>query len=81
MRLNDIFEVTVRRVRSVRKGRVVRRKTCAPGYKLVNGRCVRQSAAERMRRRRGAIKGNRRNKSIRRRNQRRGMRLRKRMGL
>lgn len=81
MKLSDILEVTVKRKRVVRKGKVIRRKVCRPGYKLVNGRCVRQSASERIKRKRGAIRGNRISKTARKRTRKRSMRVRSRRGL
>jgi len=40
----------------VRKGKVIRKLMCPPGYKAVDGKCVRMSPAERIKRSRSAKK-------------------------
>lgn len=79
--LQSLEEVAVRRKRVVRHARVIRKRTCAPGFRLVNGRCVRQSARERLNRKRGAIRGDRKSKAQRIRSRRRSLRVRRRSHL
>ena len=82
MKVDDLFEArTPKRKRVVRKGKVVRKKKCQPGYRLVDGKCVRQKPQERIARRRGARKANRKSKTARRRTQRRSNRVRARRNL
>jgi len=47
----------------VRKGKKIRRKKRKPGYKVVNNRYVKISAAEKMKRKRGAKKAARKRKA------------------
>lgn len=89
MNTDDIFdesqiiqEVTPVRKRVVRKGRVIRKKDCPPGYRLVGGtRCVRQKAKERITRRRAGRKASRKSKSKRRQTRRRSIKVRQRRHL
>jgi hypothetical protein len=56
-----IDESTIKRVNRVRGGKVQRRKVVAakPGYKTVDGKAVRMSPQERLKRKRGAVKASR----------------------
>jgi len=77
-----ITEVAVTRKRVVRKGKVIRKKDCPPGFKLVGGtRCVRQKARERITRRKAGRRAARKGKAARRRGQRRSTRIRQRRKL
>ena len=80
--LEIITEVTAKRGRRVRGGKVVKKRKCAKGYKLKGGRtCVRQKAKERITRRRAGRKSARKGKSARRRNFKKSIRLRQRRKL
>jgi len=76
-----LTEVTARRVRRVRKGKVVRKRKCPHGFKLDGTRCVRQQARERIRRKRAGRKAARRGKAARKRNFKKSIRLRQRRHL
>lgn len=68
---------TAKKKTRVRNQKVQRRKkTCQPGYKLVNGKCVRQGAQERRSRTQGAKKANRKGTSQRKRSQKKSNRVR-----
>lgn len=83
MKLSDILqEKTPTRKTRIRNGEVQRRKkTCQPGYKLKDGRCVKQDASEKNRRRKGARKANKKSNTQRKRSKKRSDRLRKRRNL
>ncbi len=79
--LDVLEEVTAKRTRRVRHGKVVRKRKCPHGYKVVGTRCVRQSAKERIRRKRAGLKAARKGKAARRRNFKKSIRLRQRRNL
>lgn len=79
--LDAIVEVTARRVKRVRKGKVVRKRKCPHGYKLQGTRCKKQGSKERIRRKRAGRKASRKGKAARRRNFKRSTRLRQRRNL
>lgn len=79
--LDIIVEVTARRIKRVRKGKVVRKRKCPHGYRLVGTRCIKQGSKERIRRKRAGRKAARKGKAARRRNFKRSTRLRKRRHL
>jgi hypothetical protein len=89
MNTDDIFddsqiiqEVTPTRKRVVRKGRVIRKKDCPPGYRLVGGtRCVRQKARERITRKRAGRRAARKSKARRAATRRRSVKVRQRRHL
>lgn len=58
---SDISEV--RRKVVIRKGKKVRKVICKPGYKAKGNKCVRMKAAEKLRKRKGAIRAARKRKS------------------
>ncbi len=75
-------EVRAVRKKSIRKGKVVRRKDCPPGYKLVGGtRCVRMKSREKITRRRAGKRSARKSKSARRVSFKRSIKIRKRRKL
>lgn len=77
-----LTEVRAIRKKSIRKGKVVRRKDCPPGYKLVGGtRCVRQQSKERITRKRAGKRAARKSKSKRRTSFRRSIKIRQRRKL
>ena len=77
--LERLDEVAVKRKKVVRHGKVIKRKVCPHGFKLVDGiRCVRQGAGERRRRSKGARRGARKGKSARKRSRMRSLKIRKR---
>lgn len=76
-----IVEVTARRIRRVRKGKVVRKRKCPHGYTLSGTRCKKQGSKERIRRKRAGRKAARKGKAARRRNFKRSTRLRQRRHL
>lgn len=75
--IEPLEEAVMRRQRAIRKGRMVRRRYCPKGFRLVGRRCVKQSATERQRRKLGAKRGNRKNKAARKRSRMRSMRIRR----
>jgi hypothetical protein len=80
----DTFIVEVRAVRkkSIRKGKVVGRKDCPPGYKLQGGtRCVRMQSKERLVRKRAGKRAARKSKSARRVSFKRSIKIRQRRKL
>lgn len=77
----ELMEVRAVRKKVVRKGKVIRKRDCPPGYRLVGTRCVRQTSAERIKRKRAGKRAARKSKSARRRNIKRAMRIRKRRHL
>lgn len=79
--LDAIMEVTAKRVRRVRKGKVVRKRKCPHGYTLYGTRCKKQGSKERIRRKRAGRKAARKGKSARKRNFKRSIRLRQRRKL
>lgn len=81
MKLETIMEIAFKRKKVVRGGKVVKKKKCAAGFTLVGNRCVKQSASEKMTRKRAGVKSGRKSKSARVRNRKRSFRLRKRRGL
>lgn len=90
MKLDDVLyteEELEERRNPVKKTRVRnqkvqrRKKTCSPGYKLVNGKCVRQDASERQKRSKGARKANRKGTAQRKRSQKRSNRVRDRRNM
>ena len=44
----------------IRKGKIKRKPVCPPGFKVVKGRCVKQTAGERLKRSRSTKKAQRR---------------------
>lgn len=90
MLLEDIFEndiedflqeKTPTRKKVVRKGKVQKKKTCPDGFKLVDGKCVRQKADEKRKRSRAAKKSNKTGKAQRKRSAERSRRVRDRKNL
>lgn len=87
MKLTDIFpdefleEKTPVRKKVVRGGKVKKKKTCPPGYKLQDGRCVKQKQKERIARTKAAKKANRKGKQQRKRTAKKSLRVRKRRNL
>lgn len=81
--ISDIIqEVAPTRKKVVRKGRVVRKKDCPPGYRLVGGsRCQRISGARRAKLRRAGKRAARKGKAKRRISRKRSLRVRKRRKL
>ena len=79
--LDTIVEVTARRVKRVRKGKVVRKRKCPHGYRLSGTRCIKQGSKERIRRKRAGRKAARKGKAARRRSFKRSTRLRQRRKL
>jgi len=80
----DEFLIEVRAIRkkSIRKGKLVKRKDCPPGYKLVGGRrCVRMKSKERIVRKRAGKRSARKSKSARRVSYKRSIRIRQRRKL
>jgi len=77
--LDKLEEVVAVRKKSIRGGKVKRRRDCPPGYTLVGGtRCVRQSARERITRKRSGRKSARKSKAARKRNIQKSLRIRSR---
>ena len=87
MLFNELVEQILTEVRAVRKkvvrrGKVIKKRDCPPGYRLVNGnRCVRQSSRERNIRRRAGRKAARKSKSKRRISRKRSVKVRQRRHL
>lgn len=80
--LELLSEVTAKRKRVIRKGKVTKKRKCPSGYKLVDGkRCKKQSAGEKRKRSRGAKRGSRKGKAARRRSFQRSIKKRRRYGL
>ena len=79
--LDVVVEVTARRIKRVRGGKVVKKRKCPKGYTLSGTRCKKQGAKERVRRKRAGRKSARKSKSARKRNFRRSTRLRQRRKL
>lgn len=80
--LDEILtEVRAVRKKSVRGGKVIKRKDCPKGYKLVGSRCVRMGSKERMTRKRAGKRSARKGKAQRRTNFRKSTRLRQRRNL
>ena len=81
--LDDVIqEVTAIRKKSVRRGRVVKRRDCPKNYRLVGGkRCVRMKSKERITRKRAGRKAARRGKAARKRQFKRSIRMRQRRKL
>jgi hypothetical protein len=78
----QLNERTFTRKKVVRKGKVIKKKVCGPGFRLVGGRrCIRQKPAERRKRRIGARIGNRKGKAARMRTRTRSLRVRRRRRL
>ena len=59
---NEIEEIQFRRKMVVRGGKKVRKKVCGPGYRLVDGKCKKQSAREKLARKLAAKKAARKRK-------------------
>ena len=81
---NEIEEIQFRRKMVVRGGKKVRKKVCGPGYRLVDGKCKKQSAREKLARKLAAKKAARKRKgrkSAISRNRRKSMRKRRAFGL
>ena len=76
-----LLEVSFIKKRLVRKGKVVKKKKCPKGYRLIGNRCVRQAARERIRRKRAGRKAARKSKAARKRNMKRSLRIRSRRKL
>jgi hypothetical protein len=53
----------VRRKRVIRGGKKRRKVICRPGYRAVDGRCVRMKSAEKLKRKKGAIRAARKRKT------------------
>jgi len=53
---NEVEEIRLRRKMVVRGGKKVRKKVCGPGFRLVDGKCKRQSAREKLARKLAAKK-------------------------
>lgn len=86
MLLEDIFtdlvtEKKATRKKVVRGGKVKKKRTCPDGYRLEDGKCVKQKADEKRKRRKGAKKANRKGKSQRKRTAKRSRRVRDRRNL
>jgi len=80
--LEKLNEVTAIRKKRIRGGKVQRKRDCPPGYTLIGGvRCVRQTAKERITRKRAGRRSARKSKSARRRNVKRSMRIRARRNI
>lgn len=68
----------------IRNKKMIRRKVCRPGFKLVDGRCKKMSSTERITRRKSAKKASRKRRSSKakaNRNRKKSLLKRKRMGL
>lgn len=77
-----ITEAAPKRKRVVRGGKVIKKKQCPHGFKLVGGtRCVKQSSQERRARRIAAKRGAKKGKAARKRSRMKSLRLRKRRHL
>ena len=60
---NEVEEIRLRRKMVVRGGKKVRKKVCGPGFRLVDGKCKRQSAREKRARKLAAKKAARKRKA------------------
>jgi hypothetical protein len=58
----DLEEITAKRRFVVRGGKKVRKKICGPGFRLVGGKCKKQTAREKLARKLAAKKAARRRK-------------------
>lgn len=76
-----ITEVRAIRKKSIRKGKLVKRRDCPKGYRLTGKRCVRMKARERITRKRAGKRAARKSKSARRVSFKRSIRIRKRRKL
>jgi len=76
-----LVEITARKTRRVRGGKVVRKRKCPRGYKVQGTRCVKQKSKERLTRRRAGRKAARKGKAARKRTFKRSIRLRQRRKL
>lgn len=80
--LDEILtEVRAVRKKSVRGGKVIKRKDCPHGYKLVGNRCVRMKTKERLTRKRAGKKSARKSKALRRAKFKRSIKIRQRRKL
>jgi hypothetical protein len=70
-------EIAAKRKKVVRRGKVIRKKDCPPGYKLVDGiRCMKMSTKDRVKRTRAGKKAAKKSKAARKRTLKRSMRIR-----
>lgn len=76
--LNEVSR-TVKKV--IRKGKVIKKKSCPKGYKLVGNACVKMNKAEAMKRSRGAKRGGRKGKAARIRTRAKSNRIRRNRGM
>ena len=76
-----LTEITARKTRRVRKGKVVKKRKCPHGYTVKGTRCVRQKSKERITRKRAGRKAARKGKAARKRTFKRSIRLRQRRKL
>lgn len=76
-----LTEITARKTRRVRGGKVVKKRKCPHGYTVKGTRCVRQKSRERIRRKRAGRKAARKGKAARKRTFKRSIRLRQRRKL
>ena len=87
MKFEQLVEDILGEVSSVRKsvvrhGKVIKKRDCPPGYKLVGGtRCVRQSAHEKLVRRKAGKKASRKSKAKRTQARKRSVKVRQRRHL
>lgn len=80
-KVEQLNEVTAKKSKRVRKGKVVKIRKCPRGYKKQGTRCVRQQSKERQRRRRAGRKAARKSKAARKRTYKKSIRLRQRRKL
>lgn len=77
----ELSEVRFIKKRVIRGGKVVKKKKCPKGYRLIGNACIRQKARERIRRKRAGRISARKSKAARKRNLKRSFRIRKRRKL
>mgnify|MGYP007121427584 CR=1 FL=1 len=80
--LDEILEeAAIKRKKVVRGGKVIKKKTCPPGYKVSGNRCQKMSSQERITRKKAGKKSSRKSKSARRRSFQKSVKLRQRRNL